>query len=385
MNHEKPLKILVFSFDWRNLFENDFAQLKQKMVRDRLAPDFNEIFIIGWSDSFFYKKLEKVQAYHLKTFFTRARIIYDFLLIFLAPFILFRKKFKPDVVVIREFPLGLPALAVKLFFKTKIVFFLGSMPTTLAKARSWAILRTAYHYFFQLVCLKIVDIFLANGQATRDYLIKAGATESAIKIMVEDVINRDKEFIAQSVKGKIREYYKISDDQKIIFTVSRLEKEKGVERIIKALAKLKRDDLILILVGAGSMEKELIDLTCELGVQNKVIFAGYQKRELIWNYYRDADIFMLLSYSEGNPTVLREAMYVGVPIIGSKIAPIIEFVGEKEERGFVWSEEDGLEKLGEKIDLCLGESEVMKQKKVKAKNYINENIKDNYLINDFVE
>jgi glycosyltransferase involved in cell wall biosynthesis len=385
MNERKPLKILVFSFDWRNIFENDFALLKQKMIRDRLAPDFNEIFIIGWSNSFFYKKIGNVQAYHLKTFFTRVRIIYDFLLIFLTPIILCRKKFKPDIVVIREFPLGLSALAVKLFFKTKIVFFLGTMPTNLAKARSWAVLRTAYHYFFQLVCLKIVDIFLANGQATCDYLIKAGVAESEIKIMVEDVIDRDKEFINQSVKGKIREYYKISNNKKIVFTVSRLEKEKGVERIIKALAELKRDDLILILVGTGSMEKELVNLTHELGVRDKVIFAGYQGRGMIWSYYRDADIFMLLSYSEGNPTVLREAMYVGVPIIGSKIAPIIEFVGEKSERGFVWGEEDGVSNLNQKIELCLGDSEMIKKIKINEESYIKTNIKGSYLINNFIK
>ncbi len=384
MEHkQKPLNILVVSFDWRNIFENNFKELKEKLERDRIWPDFNNIFIISWSTRTYYKTSGNIKTFHLRTFFTKFRLAYDFLSIFLVPVILLRKKFKPDVMVVRDFPVVFAGLFAKLIWGTKILFFLGSMPTELAKTRKLGYLRAAYQRLAEITAKPLIDVFVANGTATREYLVKMGVKREEIKIMVEDVISRDKKIIDNSKKGEIRNLYKIEENKKIILSVGRLEQEKGFEALIESFGQLNRDDLVLIIVGEGALKSNLIEKTKSLGIADKVIFAGFVYREGIWDYYNDADVFILLSNSEGNPTVFREAMYMGVPVIGSKIEAIREFVGEDESRGFLWSKEDGIDDLERKIDFCL--DPIRRLEMVNgAKAYINKNVDCDYHINDFV-
>jgi len=379
----KPLKILILSYDWRNIFENDFDELLLKLQRDRLAPELNDFFLISWSSKTYYAKKNSIETYHLRACFGKFRAIYDILLIFLAPIILKRKSFYPDVVFVRDFPLIMPAAVVKLFLGSKIIFFLGTMPTDLAASRKFARIRKLYYVFFQLVGKRFVDYFLANGLVTKEYFLKMGIREDGIKIMTEDVVNRDMKLIANTSKGNVRERFSIGNDKKIILSVGRLVKEKGFEKLFKAFSNLLRDDLVLLIVGDGDYREELINFAHKLGIDKKILFAGHVSRQEIWNFYKDADVFILLSFSEGNPTVFREAMYMEVPVIGSKIDPIREFVGRDGERGFIWDEDDGIEDFRRKVDSCLDQlrnQEIIK----KAKSYISTNISHNYNINDYI-
>ncbi|MBI4812388.1 glycosyltransferase [Candidatus Falkowbacteria bacterium] len=382
---KKPLKILILSYDWRNIFEKNFNELAQKMKRDRLAPEFNNLFILSWSPKSYCKKSGNIETVHLKAFLGKFRVAYDFLLLFLTPIILLKKKFYPDIIFVRDFPLTLSSLFIKIFFRSRIVFFLGSMPTRLAKSRNFSFLRWLFHYFSETTAKHFIDCFIANGAATKNYLRQIGIKEEKIKIMVEDVIERDKEIINVSTKDKIRNFYNISADRKIILSIGRLEEEKNFSGLLKAFAQLKRDDLTLIIVGDGVLKNKLKAEAENLVISDRVIFAGFIPHEKIWDYYKDADIFILFSFSEGSPTVFREAMYMGVPVIGSKIEAIKEFIGDNEERGFLWGEEDKIGKLAEKINFCLSGSSEFKKMTERAKRFIEENIKVNYNINDYVD
>ena len=136
-------------------------------------------------------------------------------------------------------------------------------------------------------------------------------------------------------KNVVRNLYNIDNSRKIILSVGRLENEKNYEKLIGVFSKLKNSNLILIIVGSGSLEQELKKLTNNLNISNRVIFAGHVSRQDIWNYYLDADLFILLSKSEGLGLVFHEAMYMNVLVVGSKIEGIIDSIGINEENGFI--------------------------------------------------
>jgi len=378
-----PQKILIFSYDWRNLFDNDFSQLVLKMNRDRLATEFNYFFIISWSNKTYYKKNKNLETVHLYGLYLLPRFIYDFLLILISPIIIAINNFKSDYIYVREFPLLAAAIAIKMIFGSKIVFFLGSMPKDLALSRNWGKIKKIYYVLCEKFLKNFVDIYLANGEATKNYLINIGINEKDIKIMVEDVIERDSKLINSSQKGLTRAVYDIIDSKKIILSVGRLEKEKGFERLIKAFANINNNDYVLIIVGEGVLKEDLLKLIIDLKLSERVILTGYIDRKKIWNFYRDADIFVLLSYSEGNPTVIREAMYMGVPVIGSNIKPIMEFINADGDRGFIWDEQMGFDSFDEKVKLCLSDSLKTGEMVNRAKEYIDNNIKGNLIINNF--
>jgi len=44
MSRQNKLKIAIVSFDWKNIFENDFSSFLGKLKRDRLNPQENDFY-----------------------------------------------------------------------------------------------------------------------------------------------------------------------------------------------------------------------------------------------------------------------------------------------------------------------------------------------------
>ncbi|MCF0105913.1 MAG: glycosyltransferase family 4 protein [Holdemanella sp.] len=96
-----------------------------------------------------------------------------------------------------------------------------------------------------------------------------------------------------------------------------------VDVLIQAMAQLKqRNDILLHLVGDGSERENLESLTKELGIEDKVIFHGNQKREDMPDFYKKADVLLISlrgNNAVGNtmPAKLQMYMTVGKPILGA--------------------------------------------------------------------
>jgi len=117
---------------------------------------------------------------------------------------------------------------------------------------------------------------------------------------------------------------------RLILTVCRLDKNKGVDVLIKSLGMLNSNDIDLLIVGDGVEEKALKELSSALGVQENVVFLGFRNRKELLELYNLANLFALASYSEGLPRVLIEAMACGcIPIatdVGDVAAVVVDGV-----------------------------------------------------------
>lgn len=101
-----------------------------------------------------------------------------------------------------------------------------------------------------------------------------------------------------------------------ILYVGRLEAEKNLSTLVAAAAKLAgRFSLRLTFVGAGSLEAGLRARAAALGVE--VEFPGVLDHRRLPDRYREADVFVLPSFTEGHPKVLIEAMASGLPCVAS--------------------------------------------------------------------
>ncbi len=97
----------------------------------------------------------------------------------------------------------------------------------------------------------------------------------------------------------------------------RLEAVKNVDFIIEILYSLRKikKDIMLMIVGEGSLRKQLVDKCKTLKLHNSVIFTGFV--ENVADYLQAMDIFLLPSEFEGFPNALLEAQSVGLPCIAS--------------------------------------------------------------------
>ena len=103
--------------------------------------------------------------------------------------------------------------------------------------------------------------------------------------------------------------------RKFILGVGRLEPQKGFDLLIRAFAQVRAAgaDLDLVILGAGPDLEALQSLASGLGIAGQVFFPGFSANP--YPYFRAARQFVLSSRFEGMPTVVLEAMTLGVPTV----------------------------------------------------------------------
>lgn len=100
-----------------------------------------------------------------------------------------------------------------------------------------------------------------------------------------------------------------------ILTVGSLKTVKNQALLLHAFATLPRTDVRLMLVGAGPEEEKLRRLANDLGITQRVVFAGFRADPT--PFYRTADLFVLSSEREGLPTVIIEALACGTAVVST--------------------------------------------------------------------
>ncbi|MFH1551668.1 MAG: glycosyltransferase family 4 protein [bacterium] len=111
--------------------------------------------------------------------------------------------------------------------------------------------------------------------------------------------------------------------------VSRLVKKNGLEDLIQAGQYLDFPFKILI-IGKGSDKDKLIKLTKKLNLEEKIFFLGHIQYEDLVSYYSASDVFVRPSLSEGLGNVFLEAMANELPIIGTNVGGIPDFLKHRE-------------------------------------------------------
>ena len=127
---------------------------------------------------------------------------------------------------------------------------------------------------------------------------------------------------------------------KILF-VGRLEKAKGVHRILDIAKILKEEglDFHLTLVGDGPERSEIEQIIQKHDLISSVTLAGWQSKEKLGRFYADAHLLLFPSSSEGWPKVLSEGMAYGVVPLASSVSSIPQILA-KSQSGLTFAPDD---------------------------------------------
>jgi glycosyltransferase involved in cell wall biosynthesis len=137
--------------------------------------------------------------------------------------------------------------------------------------------------------------------------------------------------------------------RKVIGFVGRLEPQKNhklfldIAKIILSLSY--NDDIKFLIIGKGSLQKELQIYARTLGIESKVFFTGH--RHDVQELMHDMDIFMMTSLYEGMSNAIMEAMLAGLPVVASDVGGNSELVVHG-ETGFICPLNDA-EAFAEKV------------------------------------
>ena len=196
---------------------------------------------------------------------------------------------------------------------------------------------------------------------------KINVVPNGVNITNYSGIERDYEF---------RRKYAL-DNEKMILFMGRLVYEKGVQYLIGAMPKILNyyHDAKLVIAGKGGMIDELKQEVYNLGLSNKVCFAGYLNGKDVGKMYKAADVSVFPSTYEPFGIVALEAMLAEIPVVVSDIGGLNEIVdhrqtGMKSYCGNSNSIADSILELLFDPSLC---SSIVKKAKAKVRNDYNWN------------
>ncbi|MDD2941921.1 MAG: glycosyltransferase [bacterium] len=107
-----------------------------------------------------------------------------------------------------------------------------------------------------------------------------------------------------------------------LYIIGRLVPVKNVALAIDIIRSLTRNDVILNVVGDGPLENQLKDYAGEVRDSGKIAFRGYSSD--IAGALSRADFLLITSISEGIPTVMLEALLLGVPVVSVELPGVKE-------------------------------------------------------------
>lgn len=165
------------------------------------------------------------------------------------------------------------------------------------------------------------DALIVYGpHVARFVATESGRTEG----MFEAPQSVDNEFFRRRVDRaeveKVREGIRAGSRLVACF-VGRLEREKGLEVLVRALA-LTTIEQKLVLIGSGSLEPELRALATSLGIADRIVLTGHVPQESLPAYLQAADLLVLPSVTSGRfkepwGLVVNEAMNCRLPVIAT--------------------------------------------------------------------
>lgn len=145
-----------------------------------------------------------------------------------------------------------------------------------------------------------------------------------------------------------RQTFGIPEDAFVLVYAAEFSGRKNQAALIRALSKLP-EDVWLLLAGRGQMLDSCKSLAQQLGVAERVVFAGFVSD--IERCYCASDVCVSTSRSEGLPFNLMEAMHCALPVIATKVKGHEDLVQDGKS-GF-------LVPFGDEDRLCLAVQQLM--------------------------
>lgn len=168
-------------------------------------------------------------------------------------------------------------------------------------------------------------IIAVSGKNRNIIVEKLGISENKISVIPNGYDSRS--FCLMEKIG-VRQILNLSLNKKIILNVANLIPVKGHSYLIEAIGIIteERTDILCIIVGDDRLRIDIERQIKELSIENYVKLVGARPHDEIPLWMNAADLFVLPSLNEGNPTVMFEALGSGKPFVGTRVGGMPEII-----------------------------------------------------------
>lgn len=244
---------------------------------------------------------------------------------FLLPILYARQVRQCGALRVEQFSGVVPALVARLLFRTPFVVTYGYHYAEVARIARSRLKPWLYRLLERIVFPRAAGVIVTSREM--ETLLRSHPQRPRLAYFPNGV---DTEVFSPppSPVGRRR---------RTVLYVGRLEQEKNLARLIHALALVRDPPVRLVVVGGGSLRRELEEGARAARVE--VDFVGVVPHSELPQHFRNADCFVLPSLTEGHPKALIEAMACGLPCAASARGGIPSLL-EAEVTGVLFDPED---------------------------------------------
>ncbi|HZT43006.1 MAG TPA: glycosyltransferase family 4 protein [Chthonomonadaceae bacterium] len=228
--------------------------------------------------------------------------------------------------------------------------------------------RLAYP-FIRSVVNRSVDAIIAGGSKSKAmYMQEFAVPEEKLFVAYETTTDLMQVPRCERTAGEIEMRVRaLAGSRKVVLYLGRLVEYKGLDVLIRAMAQLP-EDACLIVVGSGPFGPLCEQMTCEMGLTDRVHFLGGCAVDETLYYYLQADVFVLPARFQLHETVnceawgftVNEAMSLEVPVVATTaVGAAFDLICDG-ETGML-AEENDADSLAAKINSLLADEARRKQ------------------------
>lgn len=183
--------------------------------------------------------------------------------------------------------------------------------------------KTLFYSNINKFVLKYFDYYITVSDSFKNMLVKRGFNENKIFVVYNGIdFNRG---IPNFNKELIIKKYNIPFANHYVSMIARLHPVKGHKVFLKSIKRVLEEfsDVVFILVGDGSIRKELEEYALELKIKDKVVFAGFQKPD---EFIYISDFTVLTSFTESFPFAILESAFYKKTVISTNVGGISKII-----------------------------------------------------------
>jgi glycosyltransferase involved in cell wall biosynthesis/GT2 family glycosyltransferase len=186
-----------------------------------------------------------------------------------------------------------------------------------------------WHVKLDQMCTRLAHRVICVSQHTADDMMREeNAPPQKLRVIHNGIDFNRAKLSSEDAPKQLRDEF-APDGEFLMLQVSRFHPEKGQEWLFRALPEIKAQSsraVKLLLAGTGTYEDEYRALVKELDIENEVVFLGFRRDAP--DLMKAADLVVHPATAEAFGLVITEALYLGTPVVASRIGGIPEIVDE---------------------------------------------------------
>jgi glycosyltransferase involved in cell wall biosynthesis len=185
-----------------------------------------------------------------------------------------------------------------------------------------------WHVALDRLCTSLSDRVIAVSEHTADHLMEVEGARPDKVVSIVNGIDFERTRISSPAAVRQLRAEMAPHGEPLLLTVGRMHPEKGYEYLLAGLDALRQrlGAFRVVIAGTGPKLDHYRQLARQCRCDDIVTFVGYRRD--IANLMAAADLLVLPSVAEAFGLVLAEALYLGTPVVATRVGGIPEIVAD---------------------------------------------------------